>query len=189
MTSAMPKTGALSITTPSDREIRFTRGFDAPRQLVWDCHTKPDLMKRWLFGPAGWSLAVCDIDLRAGGAYRWVWRKAGVPDMGLGGVFREVVAPERMVNTQLFDNDWTSGEAVSTLVLTENAGKTTLQNTVLYASLQARDGALKTGMADGMEMGYVRLDEIVALSAAGGNAGNAGPAGNAGNAGNAGAGA
>ena len=85
--------------------------------------------------------------------------------MGMGGVYREVVPPERLVNTQLFDQDWTGGEAVGTLVLTEKDGKTTSVNTVLYASKAARDGALDTRMAEGMEAGYVRLDTIVAALA------------------------
>lgn len=153
----------LSVTTPSDREATITRVFDAPRDLVWDCWTKPELLKRWLSGMPGWTLAVCEIDLRVGGKYRYVWRQSadGI-EMGMGGEFREVVAPERLVNTQLFDQDWTGGEAIGTLVLTETAGVTTSAYTILYASKEARDGAMKTGMADGMELGYQRLDDLLA---------------------------
>jgi uncharacterized protein YndB with AHSA1/START domain len=163
----MQKFGKLEIATPSDREITFTRAFDAPRKLVFDAWTKPELLKRWLYGPNGWSLDVCEIDLRLGGRYRFGWKHTNGSEMGMGGVYKEVAPPERMVNTQLFDQDWTGGEAVGTLVLTEKDGKTTSVNTVLYASKQARDGALSTPMADGMEMGFVRMDEMFASVAKG----------------------
>ena len=151
----------LRVDTPSDREIRITRDFDAPRPLVFDCWTKPDLLRRWLTGPPGWSFVVCEVDLRVGGAYRFVWRGPDGTEMGMGGVHREIVPPERIVNTQLFDQDWTGGEAVGTLVLTEKDGRTTATNTILYASKAARDGALKSGMELGMEAGYARLDEFL----------------------------
>ena len=83
--------------SPSDREIRITRDFDAPRQLVFDAFTKPELVRRWLLGPPGWTMPICEIDLSVGGAYRYVWRKEGVSDMGLGGVFQEIVSPERIL--------------------------------------------------------------------------------------------
>jgi uncharacterized protein YndB with AHSA1/START domain len=153
--------GKLQVETPSDREISFTRIFNAPRKLVFDAWTKPELLKRWLYGPNGWSLDVCEVDLRVGGRYRFGWKHTNGNVMGMGGIYKEVVPPERMVNTQLFDQDWTGGEAVGTLVLTEKDGKTTTVNTVLYASKQARDGALSTPMADGMEMGYVRMEDIL----------------------------
>jgi uncharacterized protein YndB with AHSA1/START domain len=158
----MQKHGKLEISTPSEREIAFTRIFNAPRQLVFDAWTKPELLKRWLYGPNGWSLATCEVDLRVGGRYRYVWHHTNGNEMGMGGIYKEVMPPERLVNTQLFDQDWTGGEAVGTLVLTEKDGKTTTVNTVLYVSKQARDGALSTPMADGMEMGYVRMEDILA---------------------------
>lgn len=156
----------LKVDTPSDREIRITRVFDAPRPLVFDCWTKPELLRRWLTGPPGWSFVVCEVDLRVGGAYRFVWRGPDGTEMGMGGVHREVVAPERIVNTQLFDQDWTGGEAVGTLVLTEKDGRTTATNTILYSSKAARDGALKSGMEQGLEAGYARLDELLAQTRA-----------------------
>jgi uncharacterized protein YndB with AHSA1/START domain len=158
----MKNTGKLQIATPSDREITFTRVFDAPRKLVFDAWTKPELLKRWLYGPNGWSLEICEMDLRVGGKYRFVWHYTNGKAMGMGGVYKEILPPERIVNTQLFDQDWTGGEAIGTLVLTEKDGKTTSTDTVLYVSKEARDGALSTGMADGMETGYVRLDEVFA---------------------------
>src|SRR5262245_8270777 len=126
----MKNTGTLKVTTPTDREIVLTRVFDAPRHLVFDAMTRPELLKRWFFGPPSWSLAVCEIDLKVGGAYRYVWRGPDGVEMGMGGVYREIVVPERIVCTEKFDQPWYPGEAVGTLVLVEHSGKTTLTNTI-----------------------------------------------------------
>src|SRR5258706_7646606 len=115
----MTTPGTLQVTTPSDREIRMTRVFDAPRRLVFEAFTKPDLVKRWLLGPPGWTMPVCEIDLRVGGKYRYVWRKDGGTEMGMGGVFREVGQPERIVQTEKFDQACYSGEADGTTVTVE----------------------------------------------------------------------
>jgi uncharacterized protein YndB with AHSA1/START domain len=152
----------LKITTPSDREILVTRAFDAPRSLVFDCMSKPELVRRWLLGPPGWTMPVCEIDFRVGGRFRYVWRRANGNEMGMGGVYREIVRPERIVHTELFDEDWTGGETVGTSVLTEQGAKTTLTMTILYASKEARDGALRTGMTEGMTISYDRLEELTA---------------------------
>ena len=158
----MTNEGNLKVTARGDREIVMTRAFDAPRKLVFDAFTKPELVKQWLLGPPGWSMPVCEIDLRVGGSYRYVWRKAGMPDMGMGGVYREVVAPERVVATEKFDQAWYPGEAVGTLVLVEQSGKTTVTQTVLYASAEARDAVLKSGMEKGVGASYDRLEEMLA---------------------------
>ena len=155
-------TGNLKVTTPSDREILMTRVFDAPRHLVYEAMTTPELLKRWLLGPPGWSLVVCDIDLRVGGNYRYVWRNEDGRDMGMGGVYREIKAPERIVSTEVFDESWYPGEAVGTLELIEEGGKTTLLSTVLYESKEARDGVLQSGMESGVAVSYDRLDEVLA---------------------------
>lgn len=157
----MRNTGTLKVTTPTDREIVMTRVFDAPRHLVFAALTKPELLKRWLFGPPGWSLAVCEIDLKVGGTYRYVWRGPDGTEMGMGGVYREIVSPERLVATEAFDDPWYPGEAVGTIVLIERGGKTTLTNTVLYASREARDIALSSNMEHGMAVGYDRLAELL----------------------------
>jgi uncharacterized protein YndB with AHSA1/START domain len=154
-------TGKLIVTVPSDREIAMTRVFNAPRKLVFDAWTKPELVRRWLLGPPGWTMPVCEIDLKVGGAYRFEWLGQDGTRMGMGGVYREIVIPERIVNTQLFDVDWTGGETLGTLLFTEQGGKTTLTNSVLYSSREARDAALRTPMAEGVEAGYARLDEIL----------------------------
>ena len=155
------KTGTLSIATPTDREIVMTRVFDAPRHLVFDAYTRPELLKRWLTGPPGWSLAVCDIDLKVGGAFRYVWRQAGRTDIGMGGVFREIVRPERLVTTEVFDQSWYPGTALDTLQLAEEGGRTTLTLTVLYESREARDVALKSSL-DGMESSFEKLEALLA---------------------------
>ncbi|TAJ16385.1 MAG: ATPase [Planctomycetota bacterium] len=158
----MRTSGQLQISLPSDREILFVREFRAPRQLVWDCHTKPELLKRWVFGPDGWSMPHCEVDLRVGGRYRYVWKHTRGTEMGMGGVFKEIAAPSRLVATELFDEDWTGGEVIATHEFTEKHGITTLRLVAVYSSKEARDGALKSGMTDGMEMSYARVDAMVA---------------------------
>jgi uncharacterized protein YndB with AHSA1/START domain len=157
----MTKTAALKVTTPTDREVVITREFDAPRGMLFDAHTKPDLVQRWLLGPPGWTMPVCEIDLRVGGKYRYVWENADGHKMGVGGTFTEIVRPSRIVITQLFDEDWTGGETIVITEFDEKSGKTTLTTTVRYASREVRDAALKTGMTRGMEAGYERLDELL----------------------------
>src|SRR5262249_43376249 len=158
----MQNTGKMKLMTRGDREIVVTRVFNASRALVFDAMTKPELLKRWLTGAPGWSMVVCEVDLRVGGKYRWVWRGPDGAEMGMGGVHREIVPPERIVCTQLFDQDWTGGEAVGTLVLTEKDGQTTLTNTILYASREAREAVLKAPMEQGMAMGYDQLEALLA---------------------------
>src|SRR5207237_10503577 len=141
----MNNPGNLKLITRGDREIVITRVFDAPRKLVFDAFTKPELVKQWLLGPDGWSMPVCEIDLKVGGKYRYVWRRDNDgTEMGMGGVYREIVAPERIVATEKFDQSWYSGEAVGTARLIEQGGKTTLTQTVLYESKETRDAVLKS---------------------------------------------
>jgi uncharacterized protein YndB with AHSA1/START domain len=144
-----------------EREVVIVRSFDAGRDLVFDCHTRPEFVRRWLLGPPGWTMPVCDIDLRVGGRYRYVWRSPSGSDMGMGGVFREIVRPERLVTNELFDEDWTGGETTVTTVFSESDGATTSTMTILYASAAARESALATGMTEGMEMSYRNLDALL----------------------------
>ena len=159
----MTDTGALRVTTPTEREIVMTRIFDAPRTLVFDAFTRPELLKRWLLGPPGWTMAVCEIDLRVGGTYRYAWRhdRDGTT-MGMGAVYREIVAPERLVVTERFDEPWYPGEAVATIVLVEQQGRTTLTQTLLYESREARDSVITSTMDQGVAAGYDRLAELLA---------------------------
>lgn len=160
----MTNAGALRVTTPSDREIVLTRVFDAPRNLVFDALTKPELLKRWLLGPPGWSMVVCDVDLKVGGAYRYVWRNADGTEMAIRGVYRQIIPPERIFYTESFDFgfDAQSGEVLATAVLTEQGGKTTLTTTILCESKEGRDAVLASGMEHGVAASYDRLAELLA---------------------------
>lgn len=151
--------GSFEVSTPTDHEIQVTRDFHAPRRLVFYAFTKPDLVRRWLLGPPGWTMPVCEIDLKVGGTYRYVWRKAGLADMGMGGVFREIVSPERVVATEKFDESWYPGDALDTTVFVEQDNITKVTITILYESKEARDTARRSGMEHGMAAGYNRLEE------------------------------
>jgi uncharacterized protein YndB with AHSA1/START domain len=155
----MKNTGMLQVTTPTEREIVLTRVFDAPRILVFDAFTKPELLRRW-FGPSGWSLVVCEIDFRVGGTWRFVLRGPDGKDMGMRGVYREIAAPERSVHTESFDDY--PGESLVTTVLVEDRGRTTLTATVQYPSQEIRDAVIKSGMEHGAAESYDRLAELLA---------------------------
>jgi uncharacterized protein YndB with AHSA1/START domain len=158
----MKNSGTFTIKANGDREIVVTRVFDAPRRLVFDAYTKPELIKQWLIGPDGWSMPICETDLRPGGKYRYVWRNdTDGSEMGMGGIYREVAPPERIVATELFDEVWYPGEAVDTIVLTEQGGKTTLTQTILYDSRETRDAVLKSPMQTGMAASYDRLEKFL----------------------------
>lgn len=156
----MSSAGTLKITTPSDREIVMTRIFDARRQLVFDALTKPELVRQW-YGPRGWTMTVCEIDLRVGGKWRYVSHREDGKDIGQFGVYREVAAPERIVNTELWE-DWQGVETVVTTVLDEREGKTTLTATILFPTQEVRDILLKSGVEDGASATYDKLAEFLA---------------------------
>ena len=153
-------TGKLQVTLPSDCEILVTRELAAPRALVYDAHTKPEMVQRWLYGPDGWSMPVCKIDLRVGGRYRYVWRNLAnaSQEFAAGGVFREIVAGEKLVSTEAFEGEMNQGEALNTLTFTEQKGKTLVSLLMRYPSKEIRDGAIGSGMNEGIEMGYARLE-------------------------------
>ncbi len=152
----------MEFTTPSDREVAITRTFDAQRSRVFDALIKPKLISRWLLGPPGWSMPVCEIDLKVGGAYRYVWRsESDGTEMGLSGVFREIVPSERLVVTETFDEAWYPGEALVTNTLVEQDGKTTLTLTIRYESQESRDAVLASGMNQGVAVSYDRLAELL----------------------------
>ena len=164
-----PHVGTV-VTTPGDREIVIQRAFDAPRRLVWRTLTEPELVQRWLFGPTGWSFTTCEIDLRVGGAYRYEWRNEDGRTMGLGGVYREIAVPERLVNTERFDGEFDSGDSLVTTRLDERAARTTLTMTVLYVSREARDEAIESNMTEGLESGFARVDVVLTELLAAGHA-------------------
>ena len=153
---------SFKVSTPSDREIQVTRDFDAPRPLVFDAFTKPELVRRWLLGPPGWTMPLCEIDLRVGGVYRYVWRseKDG-SQMALGGVFREITPVERLVATERFEDAWYPGEALDTTVFVETRGITKTTITMMYESQEARDMARRSGMEYGIAAGYERLENLL----------------------------
>jgi uncharacterized protein YndB with AHSA1/START domain len=158
----MSNAATLSVTTPSDLEIAMSRVFDAPRRLVFEAHTKPALVKRWLLGPPGWTMPLCEIDLRVGGAYRYVWRHQDGREMAMGGVYHEIEAPARLVHTEYFDDPWYEGEALVTTTFVEVNGRTTLTTTMRFESRATRDSVLKSGMEKGVEISYDRLESILA---------------------------
>ena len=155
-----------TVALPNDCDVVVVRAFNAPRELVFDAWTRPALVQRWLLGPPGWTMPVCEMDVRPGGKYRWRWRsEADGKEFGFSGEFREVVRPSRIVHVERYDSGdvgGTMGEALVTSELIENDGVTTHTMTIHYESQEVRDSAVKTGMTDGMEMGYQRLDELLA---------------------------
>ena len=155
----MPK--PLTIEAVGDRQLVITRDFDAPRDLVFLCYSKPELMRRW-YGLPDWTMTVCEIDFRVGGKWRFVTKAPSGWEMGSQGVYTRIDAPERIDQTEIFDEDWTGGETIGVLTLTEKDGVTTSVTTVTYSSPEARAAAAATPMAEGMEMGFQRLDTVLA---------------------------
>jgi uncharacterized protein YndB with AHSA1/START domain len=153
---------ALKLEARGEREIVITRAFDAPRRLVFDAFSKPELVRQWLLGPPGWSMPVCEIDFRVGGRYRYVWRRDNGGEMGVGGVYKEIVAPERIVATERFDQSWYPGEGLGTILLVEQGAKTLMTQSLTYESREARDGVLKSPMESGVAISYDRLETLVA---------------------------
>jgi uncharacterized protein YndB with AHSA1/START domain len=159
----MKTNGAVKATTPTDREIVLTHVFDAPRNRVYAALTTPDLLRRW-YVPGGWSLAECQVDLRVGGSFRMVWRSPDGAQMGIHGVYRENVPPERLVHTEVFERfgDWMAGELLTTTVLSERDGRTTVTTTMLYPTQKVRDAVLHSGMIRGVGEMYEALADMLA---------------------------
>ncbi len=158
----MKRSNTFKIQPSGEREIVMTRIFDATRDLVFDALTKPELVKRWLLGPPGWTMPLCEIDLKVGGSYRYVWRsEQDGSEMGMGGMYQEITRPDRLVHTELFDKAWYPGESLITTALTEHDGITTMTVTLGYESRAARDGVLESDMESGVAPSYDRLEEIV----------------------------
>jgi uncharacterized protein YndB with AHSA1/START domain len=153
------RTGVTTYATPSDREVVITRVVSAPRQVVFEAFAKTRHVPNWLTGPEGWTMPVCEIDLRPGGRWRYVYRKDDGSEMTMQGSYREVVPPERLVSTESWGPEWP--ETVNTMVLTEAGGQTTIAITIRYPSREARDAALKTGMKEGMDQSFARLDTVL----------------------------
>jgi uncharacterized protein YndB with AHSA1/START domain len=152
----------VKVEPVGDLDIVVTREFAAPRRLVFDAHTRPELLKRW-FGPHGWRLAVCEIDLRVGGSWYYLMRRSDGVEMTLRGTYRELVAPERIVATgsNVDCQARAEHESVATTVFVERAGRTTLTNTVRFPSREIRDAVLSSGMEHGVVQGFERLDAML----------------------------
>jgi uncharacterized protein YndB with AHSA1/START domain len=157
------------VSLPSDREVSVSRHFNAPRALVYEAYTTPELVQRWLLGPPGWTMPVCEMDVRPGGRFRWVWRSDDDGGgFGFHGVFREVHSAEKIVHTEVYDpgdvggSMGESGEALVTVTFAGAGDITTVTTVVDYGSKEVRDAVLSTGMTDGMEMSYQKLDALLA---------------------------
>jgi len=164
------RSGGAQVSLPSDREVRVTRAFDAPRELVYRAYTVPELVRRWLLGPPGWTMPVCEMDVRVGGKYRWRWRSdEDGKEFGFHGEFQEVSPPARLVHTEFYDPGEVGGDmgegALISLTFTERDGVTTVTSLMDFKTKAARDAALSTGMTDGMEQSHRRLDRVLAESA------------------------
>jgi uncharacterized protein YndB with AHSA1/START domain len=158
-------TTGLQITTPTDTTIVLTRSFKVPRRLVWEAMTTPDKMKRWMLPPPGMILTSCEIEPRVGGTLKLAWKNADAdPFMTLSGEWLEFAPHDRMVHTETMKLG--TGETVVSLVetheFTETGGATQMRITQTYKSKEDRDGALASGMDQGMEACYQELDALVA---------------------------
>jgi uncharacterized protein YndB with AHSA1/START domain len=150
----------LTVTTPSDREIVLARSFDAPARLVYAAFTDPALLPRW-FGARGWNIVVCEVDLRVGGAWRFVSQGPGGAQMGQGGVYREIAPPHRLVYTERFDDQSYPGDSLITHEFVEHADRTSLTTTVRYATPEGRDTVLRYPMARGVGESFDRLAALL----------------------------
>jgi uncharacterized protein YndB with AHSA1/START domain len=155
------------VTLPSDREVKVIRSFRAPRAMVYRAFTEPQLLQRWMLGPPGWSMPVCEMDVRVGGNYRWRWRSDdGTQEFGFSGTFREVQPDTRLVHTEAYDPGTIGGSypgepAIVTITFDADGDVTTVTTLIDFGSKETRDGAVSTGMTDGMEQSYQHLDGLL----------------------------
>ncbi len=153
--------GSAVVTLPTDTEILITRQFDAPASLVWEALTRPEHVLRW-WGPEWSPLVSADIDLRVGGAWRYVSRMEDGTELGWHGVYREIDAPNSITSTEVFEG-FPDAESVNTMTLTETDGVTTLQTLVRHQSQEFRDGHINSGMEGGMQDTFNRLDDLLVV--------------------------
>jgi uncharacterized protein YndB with AHSA1/START domain len=149
----------LKVETPNDLEIAITRTFDAPRELVFEAHGEPALLRRFMLGPPGWEMTECEMERKANGSWRWAWRHADGQHMSIHGVIREWTPPVRFASTQVMED--MKCETLVTHEFSERDGKTILTMTTRYTSRQMRDAALKSGMEYGAALSYDRLDDLL----------------------------
>jgi uncharacterized protein YndB with AHSA1/START domain len=158
--SAVANSGTFTVTTTSDREIRITRLFNAPRHLVFDAMTKPEHIKHW-WGALGdgYSVPVCEVDLRVGGKWKFTNRTPTGEMVTFYGVYSEIKRPERLVYTEIYEPYPDAGSTL-TAVFTDEGGKTRLTVDCEYPSIEVRDMVLNSGMEFGAAASYDRLEEI-----------------------------
>ncbi|HEU4557448.1 MAG TPA: SRPBCC family protein [Longimicrobium sp.] len=149
----------IAVRTPSDRELEYTYTFDGPRELLFDVFTRPEHLPHWMLGPEGWTMPVCETDLRPGGAWHYVWRRGDGSEMEMNGVYQDVSRPGRVVNTEAWGGDWP--ETLNTLEFHEHGGRTTVVSRMLFPDREARDRAAGIGMLDGVRASYARLEDYL----------------------------
>jgi uncharacterized protein YndB with AHSA1/START domain len=149
---------SATVETPADTQILIKREFDAPKELVYKAYTTPELVRRWWTAGRG-DMTICDIDLRVGGDWRYVMEAEGFGEVAFHGTYREVVPNERLVSTEVFEG-MPDAEALDTLTLTEDNGRTFLTLVVEHKTKEYRDGHLESGMEDGLQDAYDRLEQV-----------------------------
>jgi uncharacterized protein YndB with AHSA1/START domain len=159
------------VSMPSDKEVEVVRSFRSPKAIVYRAYTEPALVRRWLLGPPGWTMPVCEMDLRVGGGYRWRWRSNDdATEFGFFGVFKKVEPGVQIVHTQTYDagtvgGSMGDGEATVTITFAEAGGVTTVRTLIAYNSKASRDASVSTGMTDGMEQSYALLEKLLSGTA------------------------
>ena len=157
----MADPGQLKLAMPTEREIVLTRSFDVPCHLVFDAFTRPELLERWLLGPAGWPMVICEVELRIGGSYRFRWNDGRGVGLGMRGVYREIERPARIVRTEAFDSPLYPGEALVTTLLAEEGGWTSFTGTIRYESRDTRDAVLRSIGEESVAASYDTLAELL----------------------------
>jgi len=164
MPAAAASRNDLQVDRISDRELIITRAFHAPARIVYEAWTKPEHLKRWWAPKSfGVTLYECINDVRVGGAYRYVFGRDGGPRMAFSGVFEEVVPNARIVATQRYEQMPHAGDARVTTTFVERGGTTHLELRQLFPTKEALDGAIASGMTDGMRVTFAQLDELVTV--------------------------
>ena len=160
MASAAARTGVTDFSVTSDTQVKLVRVVHAPRRLVFEAYTRPEHLRRWLGFPEGWTMPICEMEPRAGGKWRYGWRKDDDgSEMVMGGIVKEFVPPERITTTEQWGPEFP--ETLNTVTFTESNDMTTITTTITYPSKDARDAALETGMRDGLDVSYARFDNLL----------------------------
>lgn len=159
MNTLVPEPGVTSYTMPTDTQIQVVRAVQAPRRIVFAAYTEPRHLQKWLLGPEGWTMPVCEFEARAGGRWRFVWRKANGAEMAMEGEVRECRPVDLVVTTERWGGEWP--ETLNTTEFTERDRQAIITLTIDYPSRAARDMAAQTGMKGGMDESFDRLDRLV----------------------------